>query len=317
MPQQLNTHVPVHLKSSFNHLSQLMRQDPGDRRFAPAAPVDDFSQAIISLLSARKILVLTGFCILDAMAGETDGLTGALVLASTLSLLNKSVDIVTDKYSATLLKAGLQAGFPQIAAKIVFHVIPTEQSSADEALRRLFESFCPDHVIAIERPGKASDGHSYSMRGELLNHVIPQFDSLFETCRRRACPTLAIGDGGNELGMGRLKTYIHQHVLLGDKIACITPADYLIPTGVSNWAGYGLAAALSLITGNMLCPPAETEIAMLKAMVAVGAVDGCTKKRTVTVDGLSLESYLTPIRQMIDFATHCLVELHGKELFHD
>ncbi|MEN1759100.1 DUF4392 domain-containing protein [Anoxynatronum sibiricum] len=317
MSQQLITHPPLHLKSSFTFLSQLIRQDPGARGFAPTAPVDDFSQATVSLFSARKILVLTGFCVIDAMAGETDGLTGALVMASSLSSLNKSVGIVTDKYSASLLRAGLQAGFPQIAAEIVIHVIPTQQSEADEALEKLFTTYHPDYVIAIERPGKASDGHSYSMRGEPLNHVIPQFDSLFEICRRQACSTLAIGDGGNELGMGRLNTYIHQHVPLGDKIACVTPADYLIPTGVSNWAAYGLAAALSLITGNMLCPSAETEIITLKAMVAAGAVDGCTKKQTVTVDGLSLESYMTPIRQIIDFVSHHQAELNGKELFHD
>ena len=298
MPQHFTAQVPPHLSPSFNDLSLLIRQDPGGRGFAPTAPVDDFSPAVMSLVSSRSVLILTGFCVLDAMAGETDGLTGALVLATSLVQLNKSVCIVTDVYSSELLKAGLHTAFPHLAAEVGLAVIPSNQAEADIALMKLFSDFSPDHVIAIERPGRASDGHSYSMRGEALNHAIPQFDSLFESCPLTACVTLAIGDGGNELGMGGLAAYIHQHVPLGEKIACHTAADLLIPAGVSNWAGYATAAALSLVTGTQLCPSAETEIAMLEAMVAAGAVDGCTKQSTVTVDGLTLETYLAPIRQM-------------------
>lgn len=276
-------------------INQLIRQDPGQRGFSSISPIGELEMTAKSLLENDRILIVTGFCVLAAMTGETDGPPGALVLASALKQLNKQVMLVTDQYSAFLLTAGMK----YYSEKTEVVVISDNQAQADLEMNRLLDQFQPGHIIAIERPGRAADGQTYSMRGEKLNDVIPQLDLLFEKSLTRNIYTSAIGDGGNELGMGNVYELIKKHVHLGEKIGCVTPADLLISAGVSNWAGYGLAAALSLMTDANLLPSVETEENVLKSMVRSGAVDGCTKKREVTVDGLSWEAYIDVIHEII------------------
>ena len=51
--------------------------------------------------------------------------------------------------------------------------------------------------------------------------------------------TIAIGDGGNEIGMGALpQGLIARHVEHGETIECVTPARQLIVAGVSHWGAY-------------------------------------------------------------------------------
>ena len=63
--------------------------------------------------------------------------------------------------------------------------------------------------------------------------------------------TTSIGDGGNELGMGKVKEQVEKHVKHGKEIACVVSCDYLITAGVSNWGGYALAVGLHVL---FTCP---------------------------------------------------------------
>jgi hypothetical protein len=286
------THISENqIQHRLDHLIKLIRQDPGRRGFSTEIPAEDLVRAAGQLIHNQRILIVTGFCVLDSMTGETDGPPGALVLADALYRMGKEVAFVTDQYSSFLLKAGLKC----YANNLVIHTISDHQETADDEMFQLIEAFIPDHLVAIERPGRASDGHSYSMRGEKLDHVIPQLDLLFDPPVDRPYVTTAIGDGGNEMGMGKVYDFIRSHVHLGKTIGCVTKADYVIPAGISNWAGYGLAAALSLLSRQKLLPPGGTERNVLEKMVQAGAVDGCTKKREVSVDGIPLHIYLNVI----------------------
>src|SRR5262249_41512170 len=116
-------------------------------------------------------------------------------------------------------------------------------------------------------------------------------------------PTIGIGDGGNEIGMGKIAwDTIHRNIPNGGLIACRVPTDFLIVAGVSNWGAYALAAGVALLRGVKL--PAELfdperERAILQAMVDAGPlVDGVTGKQTATVDGLSWEDYIRPLQEI-------------------
>lgn len=64
---------------------------------------------------------------------------------------------------------------------------------------------------------------------------------------------MGIGDGGNEVGCGKVyNAILASTVPNAAKIANVVPADYLIVCGVSNWGGVALAAAT-----NLLCQPAN------------------------------------------------------------
>ena len=103
--------------------------------------------------------------------------------------------------------------------------------------------------------------------------------------------TIGIGDGGNEIGMGKIPhETIVKNIPNGDLIHCRVPTDHLIVAGVSNWGAYALAAGVYVLRGvkppaDLFDPDREREI--LEVMVREGPlVDGVTGKQTATVDGL-------------------------------
>lgn len=279
---------------SVQYIERLIKQDPGGRLFTLVAGRSNLLESASQLLRNQRILLITGFCVLDAMIGETDGPPGALVMGHALHLLGKEVAYVTDEFSFNILQQGMRK-YPLTSHKPIFTI--TKEGS-DEEIITLLTHYKPDHVVSIERPGMASDGNSYSMRGEMLNHIIPQFDMMFHPPFDRSYVTTAIGDGGNEMGLGALHEQIKLSVPQGDLIASSTIADYVIPAGISNWAGYAMAATLSLLAEKPLLPPAGTEKEVVTAMVMAGAVDGCTKLQEVSVDGIDFNEYIHVIQQI-------------------
>jgi hypothetical protein len=149
-----------------------------------------------------------------------------------------------------------------------------------------------DWMIAIERCGLSSDGRPRNMRGEDLSPYTAPLDRVFTAGPWR---TIAIGDGGNEVGMGSLPDgLIAREVPFGATIACVTSVDFLVTAGVSHWGAYGLIAGLAVRDAvwraallECLDPAIDRQI--LETLVQRGpAVDGVTLRQTPTIDGLEL-----------------------------
>ena len=182
-------------------IEALAMRDPGGRGLARRAPRGVLGPAAFELLSSRRVAIVTGFCVRAAGIGETDGPPGALSLGRALRILGKKTVLLTDRYSLPLLKAGAKRlGIPFRALEL-----PVKQTETDAVLERFVSAFKPTHVLALERPGSAPDGHRYSMRAEILDDVAPAADRLFGPQPGLGWVTLAVGDGGNELGMGSLR----------------------------------------------------------------------------------------------------------------
>jgi D-glutamate cyclase-like, C-terminal len=115
-----------------------------------------------------------------------------------------------------------------------------------------------DHLVSIERVGPASDGRCRNMRGDDISAVTPcgvaeLWLAALEQRDRFDVTLIAIGDGGNEIGMAMVRDQVREHIPRGALIACSLGADRLLVTGVSNWAGLALAALLYLLqTGATL-----------------------------------------------------------------
>ena len=75
-------------------------------------------------------------------------------------------------------------------------------NSAHEQADRLFESVKPNAVISIERPGMNKMGIYHNLGGRDISSATTDLDYLFDLARRSDVPTVAFGDGGNEIGMG-------------------------------------------------------------------------------------------------------------------
>ena len=278
-------------KETIRQFELLARHDPGGRGLASSEAESHLYSAALNLLSAERVILVTGFCIRAAMIGETDGPSGTLAVAYALRQLGKEVVLVSDKFSDGLLEAGAKV----LGAPYSITVLSPVQEESDRAIDELLASFAPTQVVAIERPGSAIDGHRYSMRGEILDELVPSADRLLAPASARNYATIAVGDGGNELGMGHLRDSLMDRINLGELIFCDTEADHVIPAGISNWGAYALAASLAVLSGKHVLITPEDELAILEAQVAVGAVDGCTRKNEVSVDGVPIGDYLQTV----------------------
>lgn len=89
-------------------------------------------------------------------------------------------------------------------------------------------------------------------------------------------------------------------------IAARAPATHLIIGGVSNWASYGLIAALSLLKGKdfqPLLPSVDDAKRQLRCIVEAGAVDGITHLCEETVDGMPFEATADILRTLWTLVT--------------
>ena len=270
----------------FHQLEEIIRKNLNQRGMEHVRLMGQMEKAAAELFNGSRIFIVTGFVIRQAMAGETDGPIGAVALASALEQLGKETVLITDRYSSSLLHQALKVKGMKTPVEIIRHGEELDMS------KQILKKYRPSHIVAIERPGRAADGKCYSMRGEDLSDLVANTDILFEQAKQQRIPTIAVGDGGNEVGMGKIRSQVIRTVYKGDQVCAVFATDILILAGVSNWGGHALAAALSIKARRMLLHDQEAEIRLLKTIVQSGAVDGCTKKPTLTVDGLSLKDNL-------------------------
>ena len=222
-------------------------------------------------------VIVTGFYVLMAGKPETDGPPGAIAIGNALKALDRKVTYVTDECTAPVLRQW--AGDAEV---VEFPVTGVEESKrhASELLAQLQ----PDLLISIERCGRNRNDEYLNMRGRSITENTARVDYLFDG----SVPSVGIGDGGNEIGMGNLVDVIPSVDSLPDDPA-ISRVDRLVIASVSNWGGYGLVAAISRLVGRNLLPSADSESSMVQGMVDAGAVDGTTGDAVPTVDNFSMD----------------------------
>lgn len=317
----------------WQRLEQVIRHDPGHRGLA--SYVDDDGKPLLAGelqvaaedLAGRgtRVLVVTGFCILlpdGTVTAETDGPPGAIYLAAMLRAAGIEATIATDDLGAPLVRAGLAAA-----------QLPRDVLVASPA-----DSY--SHLIAIERVGPSHTTASIAAHYGAAAAAIAEFEELTATCERGVCrnmrgisidahtaplhqlferaeddvgasrpTTIGIVDGGNEIGCGNIPWHVlHRAVAQGSgaTIACRIKTDRTIIAGVSNWGGYALGAAVAALRGRrdaVEAWTAEKQGSLIEAMVRDGgAVDGVTKRREPTVDGLPMADYLAVFGEIRDVA---------------
>ena len=268
----------------------LDRDRRGISHLRPHLPSDYATQAAQLILdNPGTAIVVTGFYILDAGFAETDGPPGAVVIGSALNQLGYKVVHVTDRYATEIMdKTGGDY------SSVVDFPITDDDASATFA-RKFITDLNPSVLIAIERCGLTDEGKYRNMRGRDITDYNARIDHLFHS----NVPSVGIGDGGNEIGMGNLAEEVTQVESLV-KIPCITQTTKLMLASVSNWGGYGLAAALSALSGRNLLPSIEEERQLLRDTVDLGAVDGMSAKQEYKVDGFTIEENSEALQALHD-----------------
>lgn len=108
-----------------------------------------------------------------------------------------------------------------------------------------------DMVVAIERTGPSIDGTYRTMRKRDMTNIVAPLDIILDASKGfPAVRSIGIGDGGNEVGMGKVYHSITDDSIStipnAKDIACVRATEFLLVASVSNWGGYALSAALSL-----------------------------------------------------------------------
>ncbi len=236
------------------------------REYLPEDFCIDAAKEILSWENG-VVAITTGFYV--AGYAETDGPAGTYALASALKKLGFKPVVITDKFCRGFFESvGLAVKYLDL--------------DADEIqCRKLLEELDPVGMISIERCGRNVEGKYANMRGVDIGENTAPADELFKLALGQI-PTIGIGDGGNEIGMGNLSQVISEKLEL---VPCRVKTNLLLIASVSNWGAYGLVEALGELTGNKLLLAAEEIEKYIKSTVDMGSVDGVSHQHVVSVDG--------------------------------
>jgi hypothetical protein len=258
-----------------------------DRRgmasLAAGVSKDAYGEAAAFLLERyRRVLILTGFYVSGTI--ETDGPPGAIAIARAIEALGGRPTLVSDRYATPILRAvsrGLTVEEFDIA----------DRAESQVLANALIARIQPTLIVSVERCGETDRGRYLNMHGEDISPYTASLDALV-----RSVPSIAIGDGGNEIGMGNIDSRLRQE--LGILEPCHTRADHLLLAAVSNWGALGLIAALEQLSGTMLLPSADAQHNLLLHLIAAGTRDGVTGRCEPSVDGFGPDIHHEVIRDL-------------------
>lgn len=313
---------------------------PSARRAGDWLDAGELERAAPSLAgSPGGVGLLTGFYLPDprGWVPETDGPPGVLFLAECLTVLGHQVTLLGEPSLLEVLERAAEParwrGYRTLAVAADDWASATANPGDRPIPAGLAEQVLGwKHLISVERIGRSHDpaslarqgadgetrsrfrtsvaehhwGRLHSMRGELVpEDISPAWDALFEVARHDlGLTTIGIGDGGNELGMGRFDWRELAVAIAGGDggtIACRTATTRALIAGCSNWGAWALgwsALALSGRAEELRFWDGPYETALLGRMVAAGARDGVTGRAEPTVDALPRAEYLAPLDEI-------------------
>ena len=202
-------------------------------------PLSHDIAADILTLKAARIAVITGIYHPQHFpAGEIDGPTGGAVLARALEMLGHEVhylaeDEVKGPFGGLKHRLKLKAEFRSTSNRSVAIV------------REWAKDY--DMAVTIEKLGRAKDGHRHSVQGTRMEPDGDFYiDDLILAMNAQGKLTVGIGDGGNEIGHGKIYDTVVKLHPQGAQLATTTPTKWLYPAAVSNFGAYALCGALAL-----------------------------------------------------------------------
>lgn len=237
-----------------------------------------------------NVFLTTGFYV--AGFAETDGPAGTAALALALGRLGYTPIIITDEYCRGFFEPeGIQTIYIDCKAEM-------------DSLDVLITEYEPKGMISIERCGKNRHDIYANMRGLSISEYTAPIDDLFIRYQG-IIPTIGVGDGGNEIGMGKIAGAIRRKLALEP---CMVSTDILVIASVSNWGAYGIVAALGRLCKVHLLPNFDWVENYIKKTVEMGSVDGITHERTVSADGkdMVIEQEILSTLQSLEKGEECI-----------
>lgn len=312
-----------------DRLDQLVNIDMGERGvehlFDAARALEGRSlvgaaaDALMAVPEGGTVLLTTGSVSrawITPELGENDGPSGAAAIARALVLGRNATcvmlceDTLLPAIRNTCQAAGLfpvtleQAAIAKAdksLATIVMIPYATDDAGGQVQAAQMLDDLKPDLLFSTERVGRNAFGVYHSMRGIDYGMGRARVDFLFDLALDRGIPVVAVGDGGNEIGMGKVADHVKSHVPYGDTCQCgcgggigaVTSCDVLVTAACSNWGCTAIAAAMAARAGNAkLLHTPEREALLLDTMVANGLINSTHGVVDDSVDGFPRASHL-------------------------
>lgn len=272
------------------------------------------------------VYILTGFVLLPHKVPEMDGMVSSMLLARALVLAFDAKPII-------VCPADCVQAVKNCAAVVGLHIyediaavrelpmsmgvvsFTKDASHAAAAADALLAQGMPAAVVSIEAPGANDAGVYHNAGGMDVSVLEAKTDALWAKLRELGVPSVAIGDLGNEIGMGKIADHIrsfvpftaHGECSCGCKggILAQSTADSIITATCSDWGCYGLMAALAYLLRNIdILHTEEMKAEVMRAASRSGLID-MTGSLLPGIDGFNLKmnvSILSLMRQCTDYA---------------
>lgn len=254
--------------------------------------------------------IVTGAAVPDHMpAGENDGPLGSVVLARALVRMGHRVSIYTDPPAAPPIESLVaHYGIDVSTVHLGLHDVAQQDGIAAEL----------DAAVAVERHGGNPNGNLYGVTGLSRHEFRSNVDHLFKTMTAAGKATLGVGDGGNEVGFGRVydalcarmpEFNLKEKTECGGGIFTVIPTDVLVVGTSSNLGCYAVVAALALKRGDLsLCHEAEEEHAIVNLGVELGLTDGGSGQQIAAVDGVPVADNAAVVHLMCTVVRRALAD---------
>lgn len=305
--------------------------DAARQQAGPAAPMRAAEALAESVDPGDAVFVLTGFLIPPTLIQETDGPLGAVSVARAIdTALDANAVIACEPKAKDICAATATAGELSVVDRdtameskrtVAVEEFPADRGRAQEYVDDLLTELDPAAVVAVEKVAPNEAGVYHNMAGYDVSENTAKVDELYDALDDELL-TIAVGDAGNEVGMGNVADTVRQEIQYGvecqcpcgEGIASSIEVDVLVPATVSNWGGHAIAACLSTLVGEPILHDPEIERRMLVEASTAGSIDGIVGGTNAWCDGMPPEAHEAVVRLIREALSSSVHERGGGEL---
>ncbi len=289
------------------NLDALMQLDPrgygvgrilykGSRDHVGAPIAMSAAEALCNTVQAGDVVfILTGFVLYPHLVPEMDGMVSSMLLARSLvTAFDAKPVIICPEDAVPSVKScagvvGLHvyddfATMQERPLAMSVRAFTKDVSAAPAQAEALLADITPKAVISVEAPGANAVGVYHNAVGRDLSQYQAKTDVLWNMLRARGVMNIAIGDLGNEIGMGTIAPHIKEYIPFTDKGECqcgcgggilaASDTDNIITATVSDWGCWALMASVAYLKQDMdLFHDEDMQAELMRAAARSGLID--------------------------------------------
>lgn len=218
------------------------------------------------------VYIMTGFVLRPYKKAEMDGIVSSMLLCRALvkAFGAKPIIICPEDNLEAVRNMAACVGLHLFEDIETLKEIPVSMgvitftknaSKAEAQADEILKKATPKAIICNECPGANKKGEYHNAIGLTVTELEAKQDALFIKAQQMGILNIAIGDLGNELGMGTISETLEKYIPYaregacncpcGGGIAVATKADNIITATVSDWGCYAMIAAIAYLKENI------------------------------------------------------------------